>query len=59
LVEFNVIHHLQSEGEITKEDVNAKKTNNAEVSQLAVERTLTILANNLPAGPPGLGRFHT
>lgn len=47
LVELNVIHDLQSEGEVSKEDMDTQKPDDAEVSEQAVEWALAIFSNDL------------
>ena len=47
LVELDVLHNLQGEGEVTEKAVNTQQTNDTEVSEHAVQWTNTILANDL------------
>ena len=47
LVELDVLHNLQGEGEVTEKTVNTQETDDTEVSEHAVQWANTILANDL------------
>ena len=47
LVEINVLHDLETEREITEENVNTEKTDDAEVAQHAIQRSYAVLSDDL------------
>lgn len=47
LVQFNVVHHLESQGKVAQQAVDAKQTNNGEVAQHLVQGAGTVLASSL------------
>ena len=48
LVEFYVLHDLECECEVAKENMHPEKTNDTEVAQHSVKRALTILSDDFP-----------
>lgn len=46
LVEFDVVEHLQCEGEVTEEDMDSEQTDDAEVTQHAVQWTLAVFTGD-------------
>ena len=47
LVELNVVRHLQCESKVAKVDVHTQEANDGKVAEHAVQRALSVLANNL------------
>lgn len=46
LIELDVVHHFQSEGEVAEMDVYAQEANDGKVAQHAVQRALAVLADD-------------
>ena len=47
MVELNVVHDLESEGEIPKVDMDSQKPDDAEIAKHPVERTLSIFTHDV------------
>ena len=47
LVELDIVHHFQGEGEVAEVNVHAQEANDGKVAQHTVQRALTVLTNNL------------
>ena len=46
LVEFDVLHDLESQSEVSEKTMDAEQTDDTKVAEHAVERTDTVLADN-------------
>ena len=47
MVELNVVHDLESEGEIPKVDMDSQKPDDAEIAKHPVERALSIFTHDV------------
>src|SRR6188768_1325828 len=47
LVKFDALHHFETQGEIAKVYMDTKQTNDAEIPEHSVERSLSIFTYNL------------
>ena len=50
LVQLDIVHYFQGEGKITKQNVHAEKTYDAEIAEHAIQRANAVLSYDFASG---------